>query len=199
MYVVGLTGGMGSGKSTVARLLAELGAAVIDADEIAREVVEPGEPALDEIAQRFGHEVLRPDGALDRRALATVVFGDDEARADLEAITHPRIHTRIRERLEGHAHGRVVVLDHPLLVETGQHRHVDAVVVVTAPLETRVERLAAGRDIAPEDARARIRAQSDDDARLAVADHVIDNSGDLRALEVQVEALWRKLASEAGR
>lgn len=197
MYVVGLTGGMGSGKSTVARMLAELGAEVIDADRIAREVVEPGEPGLEEIRERFGREVLGPDGTLDRGALAAIVFSDDGARADLEAITHPRIHDRIRERLAGHASDAVVVVDHPLLVETGQHEGVDAVVVVTAPLETRVERLASGRDIDPDDARSRIRAQSDDEARLAVADHVIDNAGDLGHLSRQVEALWSELRSAA--
>lgn len=203
MYIVGLTGGMGSGKSTVSRMLADLGAEVVDADRVAREVVEPGRPALDEIADRFGPDVLLPDGALDRGALAEVVFSDAEALADLEAITHPRIRARIVELVEeartSHGDGAIVVLDHPLLVETGQHEHVDAVVVVTAPLDTRVRRLADGRGIAPEDARARIRTQAHDDTRSAVADHVIDNSGDLQALRAEVDALWQELATEAGR
>jgi dephospho-CoA kinase len=197
VVVVGLTGGMGSGKSTVARLLADRGAHVIDADAVAREVVAPGEPALDEIAARFGGHLVRDDGSLDRAGLAALVFDDETARADLEAITHPRIAGRIEARLERFAAeappGSVAVVDHPLLVETGQADRFDALVVVLAPVDVRVERLAAGRGVDPEDARARMAVQADDDERRAVATHVIGNDGDLAALEREVDRVWHEL------
>lgn len=192
MLVIGLTGGMGAGKSTVARLLAEHGAHVVDADAIAREVVEPGEPALAAIVEEFGEEVL-DDGALDRGALAAIVFSDRERLATLEEITHPAIRGRIEARLAVHREAdddRVVVLDHPLLVETGLADELAVVVVVTAPEEERVRRLAEGRDIAPEDARARMRNQSGDDERRAAATHVIVNDGDLEELRERVADVW---------
>jgi dephospho-CoA kinase len=199
--VVGLTGGIGSGKSTVARLLAERGAIVIDADQVAREIVEPGEPALAEIAAHFGAEVLTEDGALDRPALAAIVFNDADARRDLEAITHPRIGDRIVARLaqirlgeRSDGASRVVVLDHPLLVETGTTQRCDDVVVVTAPAEVRVRRLVEQRGMDEADARARIAAQADDATRVAAATHVIDNSGDVSELQVALE----RLAAELG-
>lgn len=200
MRVVGLTGGIGSGKSTVARLLGERGAIVIDADQVARQIVEPGEPALAEIAAHFGLEMLTEGGTLDRPALAAVVFNDDQARRDLEAITHPRIGDRIvaqiaearrAERSDGS--GRVVVLDHPLLVETGTAQACDEVVVVTAPEDLRVSRLVDQRGMDESDARARIAAQTDDATRVAAATHVVDNSGDVVALEAAVELLLPEL------
>lgn len=201
MRVVGLTGGIGSGKSTVARLLAERGAIVIDADQVAREIVEPGEPALAEIAAHFGAEVLTEDGALDRPALAAIVFNDADARRDLEAITHPRIGDRIVARLaeirlgeRSDGASRVVVLDHPLLVETGTTQACDDVIVVTAPEEVRVQRLVDQRGMDESDARARIAAQADDATRVAAATHVIDNSGDVSELQVALE----RLAAELG-
>lgn len=192
---VGLTGGIGSGKSTVARMLADRGAAVIDADQVAREVVEPGTPALEEIRSRFGPTVVH-DGALDREALAAIVFEDDAARTDLEAITHPHIAERILERIDEIARAGeadVLVVDHPLLVETGQHEQFPVVVVVVAPEETRVQRLVEHRGMSSRDVRARIRSQADDERRRAAATHVIDNSGDHDALTAQVERLWNEL------
>jgi dephospho-CoA kinase len=193
MLVIGLTGGMGAGKSTVARLFAERGAHVVDADAIAREVVEPGEPALTVIADEFGDEVLTADGALDRGAMAGIVFDDPERLRALEAITHPAIRRRIEARLAAHADARddrVVVLDHPLLVETGMAEDLPVVVVVTAPEDVRVARLAAGRGIDPADARARMRNQTDDEQRREAATHVIVNDGGLDALERDVAAVW---------
>lgn len=195
MLVIGLTGGMGAGKSTVARLLADLGAHVVDADAIAREVVERGEPALAAIADQFGSGVLTEQGTLDRGAMAAIVFGDAARLRELEAITHPAIRDRIEHRLEQHATAddadeRVVVLDHPLLVETGLAEELDVVVVVTAPEDLRVARLAEGRDVDPDDARSRMRNQAGDDERLAAATHVIVNDGDLDALAARVADVW---------
>lgn len=196
MRMVGLTGGIGSGKSTVARRLAAWGAIVIDADQVAREVVESGMPALDEIVARFGPGVLTAEGRLDRPRMAELVFTDDEARRDLEAITHPRIADEIARRVadaqaaeDADGRQRTVVLDHPLLVETGQAPQFPVVVVVVAPEGVRVERLVQFRGMDVEDARARLRAQTDDDARVAAATHVIDNSGTLEELHAQVDAL----------
>lgn len=198
MIRVGLTGGIGSGKSTVARLLEAHGAVVIDADRIAREVVEPGQPALAEITQRFGDGVLRPDGALDRTALAGIVFGDPDSLAALNAITHPRIGRRIVELGEqaARAGARVLVQDTPLLVELGQAGQFDVVLAVTAPVEVRLDRVVA-RGLDREDARARMAAQATDEQRAAVADIVLDNSGDEAALAVQVDAVWSGLIGRA--
>lgn len=200
---MGLTGGIGSGKSTVARMLNDRGAVVIDADRLAREVVEPGEPALDEIAARFGDHLIDADGGLDRAGLAAIVFADDGARTDLEEITHPRIGERMASRYVAAVRAAdgddvTVVLDHPLLVETGLHTSQDVVVVVVADEELRVTRLVE-RGLPEEDARARMRSQATDDERAAVADHVLDNNGDLQDLEEQVATLWsalRQLAPE---
>ena len=196
MHLVGLTGGIGSGKSTVARLLAERGAEIIDADQVAREVVEPGEPALAEIAEQFGDAVISADGRLDRPAMAQVVFGDADARAALEAITHPRIGERIAARIEqaraaeeADGQPRIVVLDHPLLVESGAAAGYETVIVVVAPVEVRVRRLVEHRGMDEADARARIAAQVDDDTRRAAATHVIDNSGAPDDLVPQVDAI----------
>lgn len=195
MRVVGLTGGMGAGKSTVAAMLAAHGAHVIDADAIARAVVEPGEPALAAIVEEFGASVLDDDGTLDRAAMAGIVFADEERLDALEAITHPAIRARIQTLLDEHAAApdaadRVVVLDHPLLVETGLADDLAVVLVVTAPEDLRVTRLADGRGIDPDDARARIRTQASDEARRAAATHVIVNDGDLDQLAARVSDVW---------
>ena len=196
MRLVGLTGGIGSGKSTVARLLAERGAVVIDADQVAREVVEPGEPALAAIADRFGPDVIDDEGRLDRPAMAAIVFGDEASRRDLEAITHPRIGERIAQRIadaqaaeDADGRERLVVLDHPLLVESGAAEGYETVIVVEAPLDVRVRRLVEARGMDEADARARVKAQADDATRRAAATHVVDNSGDLDALGAQVDAI----------
>lgn len=196
MRVVGLTGGIGSGKSAVAARLRELGARVIDADRIAREVVEPGQPALAELAERFGPDVLHPDGSLDRAAMAAVAFASDEARTALEAITHPRIDACIAERVAEAARDpgvALVVVDHPLLVETGAGDRYDALVVVLDSEERRLTRLVAERGMDPADVRARMRAQAGDDARLAAATHVVHNDGDLDALRDAVDRLHEDL------
>ena len=193
---IALTGGIGSGKSTVSRLLAEKGAIIVDADAIAREIVEPGEPALEEIRVAFGPEVIDADGRLRRSRLAEIVFDDPEALARLNAITHPRIAVRSAELLESAPADAVVVYDMPLLVEQGPQALTgwDAIVVVDAPDEVRLERLVA-RGVDREDGQRRMAAQVTRDARLAAADHVVDNSGDLASLERAVDALWTTLTS----
>jgi dephospho-CoA kinase len=195
---IGLTGGIGSGKSTVAGLLAARGARIVDADRIAREVVEPGTPGLEAVAAAFGPGVLTPDGALDRPALAAVVFADAEARRRLDGIVHPLVRARAAEVVAAAPPDAVVVQDVPLLVETGQAGSYDLVLVVEADLDTRVRRL-VGRGVSEEDAHARIAAQATDDQRRAVADVVLDNSGTVEELEAQVERFWaERVAPAAG-
>lgn len=198
MLRIGLTGGIGSGKSTVAARLAEHGAVVADADRLAREVVLPGEPALAEIAERFGPEVLAADGSLDRAALGAVVFAGDEARRDLEAITHPRIAERTAAVAATVPPDGVFVHDVPLLVELGMGGAYDLVLVVLAATETRVARLVADRGMSEEDARARIAAQATDAERRAVADVVLDNDGTADQLRDQVDRLWRARLAGGG-
>jgi dephospho-CoA kinase len=189
---VGLTGGIGSGKSTVARLLERAGAVVVDGDAIARELVVPGSAALEAIVARFGTGILRPDGTLDRPGLADIVFPDPAALADLDGIMHPRIAARSAELLaEAERSGApVVVYDMPLLVEQGGADAFDVVLVVQAPEPVRLARLAV-RGIQVADARERMRRQASDAERAAVADVVLDNGGDLAELEAQVERAWR--------
>jgi dephospho-CoA kinase len=187
---VGLTGGAGAGKSTVAARLRELGAVVIDADALAREVLEPGSDGLREVVAAFGAQVLRPDGSLDRAALAAVVFADPERRRELEAITHPRIAARTSELLAAAPADAVVVHDVPLLVEKALAPAYELVVVVDAPVERRVERL-VGRGLTEADARARIAAQATRAERAAVADVWLDNDGSVADLVAAVDALWR--------
>jgi dephospho-CoA kinase len=195
---IGLTGGIGSGKSTVAGLLAGRGARVVDADRIAREVVEPGTPGLEAVAAAFGPGVLTPEGALDRPALAAVVFADPEARRRLDGIVHPLVRARAAELVAAAPPDAVVVQDVPLLVETGQAGSYELVLVVEADLDTRVRRL-VGRGVSEEDARARIAAQATDEQRRAVADVVLDNSGTVEELEAQVERFWaERVAPAAG-
>lgn len=194
MRYVGLTGGIGSGKSTVARLLAGHGAVIIDADVLARDAIEPGTPGFEAVASRFG-SALRADGTLDRAALASLVFSDPAERAALEAIVHPVVGLAIAEAFAAHAEtDDVVVLDSPLLIETGGHGDCDLLVVVTAPEEVRVHRLTArGMDAA--DVRARIGAQMPLADKVAFADIVVDNGGSLQDLGERVDRLWRELRS----
>lgn len=191
--MIGLTGGIGSGKSTVAALLAEHGFPVVDADQLAREVVEPGQPALAELAEAFGQDVLHDDGALNRPELAARAFVDKEHTELLNSITHPRIR-QLREqrfRQAADAGADAVVYDMPLLVEQGVDKHMDLTVVVDVDVEERIRRLVSTRGLTEEDARRRIAAQVDDAERLAAADVVIDNNGPVEALGEQVEQLVR--------
>ncbi len=191
MLRVGVTGGIGSGKSTVARLLGELGAVVIDADQVAREVVEPGEPALEAIRSRFGDRVIRADGTLDRAGLAAIVFPDPDELAALEAITGPAIAEGVARRRSEVARDDVTVFDMPLLVEHGLWVHEHLTIVVGAETETRVRRLVE-RGLDEADARARIARQATDEDRRAVADVWIDNNGTPDDLSARVDALWHE-------
>jgi dephospho-CoA kinase len=190
MLRVGLTGGIGSGKSTVAVRLVERGAVLIDSDVIAREVVAPGTDGLAEVVAAFGADILDADGALDRPALAAVVFGDPDARQRLNAVVHPRVRQRSDELLAAAGADAVVVQDVPLLVESGMAAGFPLVVIVHADAEERVRRLVGQRGMPEADARARIAAQADDDARRAVADVWLDNSGGPQDLAATVDALW---------
>lgn len=193
MLMVGLTGGIGAGKSVVARRLAELGAVVIDSDLLAREVVEPGTEGLAEVVAAFGPGVLTPDGALDRPALGRIVFGDDGKRRTLEGIIHPRVRVRAGEIAAAAGPDAVVVNDVPLLVESGLAPLYQVVIVVIAAEDVRVARLVRERGMSEADARARIAAQASDEQRLAVADIVITNDGDLEGLRSQVDQAWTAL------
>ncbi len=195
MLAVGLTGGIGAGKSTVADLLVGRGAKLVDADLIAREVVAPGGPAYQPLIDRFGPEILDREGRIDRPRLAQLTFGDPDALADLNAITHPVIGVEMMARKDAHAGGEdIVVLDIPLLRPV--HREMldlAAVVVVDAPTELALERLVTLRGMSPEDAAARIGSQADRRTRLDGADLVIDNTGDLDELRAEVDRVWRAL------
>jgi len=193
MLRVGLSGGIGSGKSTVARALARRGAVVVDADAIAREVVEPGKPGLAAVVERFGRDVLDGDGRLDRPALAALVFEDAAARADLNAIVHPLVAAESLRLMAAAPADSVVVLDVPLLVEAARSGY-DVVVIVEAPEAVRLERLVE-RGMAADDARRRMAAQAGDAERRKVADVVLDNSGSEDALEAQIESLWAQLTA----
>lgn len=197
MFKVGLTGGIGSGKSEVSRRLAERGAIVIDADKIAREVVEPGTPGLAEIVETFGAGVLRPDGTLDRERLGSIVFADPGKLKALNEIVHPRVGARAEELQRAAPAGAIVVYDVPLLAENGLAPMYDVVVVVDASEDVRVRRLREFRGMAEEDARARIAAQASREDRLKVADIVIDNEGSLDALDKRVAEVWDDLVARA--
>jgi dephospho-CoA kinase len=192
MRKLGLTGGIGSGKSTVAARLAELGAVVIDADALAREVVAVGTPGLAAVVARFGAQFVLPDGSLDRPGLGGLVFSDPAALADLNAIVHPLVARRTEELVQAAGQDAVVVYDVPLLVENGLAGGFDAVLVVEAPLELRLARL-AGRGMDADTARARMAQQADDAERRAVASVVVDNSGTREQLQAQVDRAWRSL------
>ncbi len=198
MLKVGLSGGIGSGKSQVARGLAERGAVVIDADVLAREVVLPGSPGLAAVVAEFGADVLAPDGSLDRPRLGSMVFAEPERLAALNAIVHPLVAARTRELMAAAPADAIVVHDVPLLVENGLAGAYDVVVIVDAAEETRLARLTTDRGMDPDDARARIAAQASRQQRLAVADVVVDNNGPLAALEPQLDALWARLTSAHG-
>lgn len=191
MITIGLTGGIGSGKSTVSSRLAELGAFIVDADLVAREIVEPGQPALAELAEAFDG-VLNPDGTLNRAELARQAFATPEATKKLNAITHPRIRARTEELFkQGRESGaEVLIYDMPLLIENGEVNKVDHVLVVDAPDELRIERLVQHRGLDEDDARRRIAAQIDRETRLGAADTVLDNSGSLEDLLTQVDGFW---------
>ncbi|MGA1837097.1 dephospho-CoA kinase [Herbiconiux sp. 11R-BC] len=204
MFVIALTGGIAAGKSTVTKRLRELGAVTIDADQLAREAVEPGTPGLAAIRDRFGASVIAPDGSLDRPALGAIVFADEAARLDLNGITHPAIAALLKQRLAETAAAdpdAVVVYDVPLLAESGGRRGglFEFVVVVEAPAEQRVERLIALRGMPRDEAERRIASQASDAERRALADVVIDSGGTLDETLAQVDAAWERLLREARR
>ena len=192
---VGLTGGVASGKSTVAAILESLGAVVIDSDVLAREVVEPGTPGLEAVVAEFGHGVLTEDGRLDRPALGRLVFGDPDARRRLEGILHPLIRARSAEIAAAAPAGSLVVHDIPLLVESGQADLFDVILVVDVPVETQVHRMVAERGMSREDAEDRIAAQASREERLAVATHVIDNTGTREDLRDRVTEVFTDVVS----
>jgi dephospho-CoA kinase len=197
VLLVGLTGGIGSGKTTVARMLSSRGAVVIDADGLARDAVDVGTPGYDAVVRRFGDRVVGPDGSLDRAMLAEIVFADAGARAELEAIVHPAVRLAIAKSIAGHHDtDDVVVVDSPLLIETGEHETFPVVIVVTASEDTRTARLVA-RGMVERDARARMAAQMPLEDKAAHAHVVLDNDGDELALERQVERLWADLRERA--
>jgi dephospho-CoA kinase len=200
--LVGLTGGIATGKSTVADVFRRLGAVVIDADQLARDVVAPGEPALAEIAREFGPGVLQPDGTLDRKRLGAVVFADADRRRRLEAITHPAIRARFQARVQALADGGfegLVLFDAPVMIESGGHRTMDRLVVVVTDEATQLARLMARDGIARDEALGKIRSQMPVQEKAKLADHVIDNSGDRAATEARTRevhgALLRELAA----
>ncbi|MDX3074346.1 dephospho-CoA kinase [Streptomyces sp. NPDC088354] len=193
MVTVGLTGGIGAGKSEVSRLLSSYGAVLIDADRIAREVVEPGTPGLAAVVAEFGEEVLTADGSLDRPRLGGIVFSDPERLRALNAIVHPLVRERSAALEAGAGPDAVVVNDVPLLAENKLAALYDVVVVVDAAPDTQLDRLVRLRGMTEDEARARMAAQADRAERLAIADVVIDNDGPLEALEPQVRRLWEQL------
>lgn len=198
MLLVGLTGGIGSGKSTAARMLRDLGAVVFDADVLAREAVAPGTGGHRAVVERFGADVLAPGGELDREALAAVVFADPAARRDLEAIVHPEVRRLFAEGSEAYRDSdRVVVLSAPLLVETGMHSAFEVLVVMAVPEPVQVERLMRDRGMSEEEIRARMEAQAPLEDKAAVADILLDNEGSPEDLERQVDRIWGDLVARA--
>ncbi|MDW4916616.1 dephospho-CoA kinase [Streptomyces californicus] len=197
MLKVGLTGGIGAGKSEVSRLLVERGAVLIDSDRIAREVVEPGTPGLAAVVEEFGPDILTAKGTLDRPALGALVFADDQRRAALNAIVHPLVGARAAELERAAPEDAVVVHDVPLLTENGLAPFYDLVVVVDASAETQLDRLVTLRGMTESDARARMSAQATREERRAVADLVVDNDGTHEALVEQVDAVWDELVRRA--
>ncbi|MBL0802580.1 dephospho-CoA kinase [Streptomyces albidoflavus] len=197
MLIVGLTGGIGAGKSEVSRLLVEHGAHLVDADRIAREVVEPGTPGLAAVAEAFGESVLAADGSLDRPRLGEIVFADPERRAVLNGIVHPLVGARSAELQSQAPEDGVVVHDVPLLTENGLAELYDLVIVVDVEPQTQVERLVRARGMSEEEARARMAAQAGREERLAVADIVIDNEVSLDALRGRVAEVWAELDARA--
>ena len=193
MLRVGLTGGIGSGKSAVSDMLVGHGAVVIDYDQLAREVVEPGNPALAEITRRFGTGILSADGTLDRPALGAIVFNDPESLRTLEGITHPAIRVLAAAREAAADVNAIVVHDNALLVEMGRHTACDVVIVVDVPQDVQIARLVASRGMAEAEARARITHQTSRESRTGVADFIVDNTGSMDELALIVGGLWAKL------
>ena len=198
MLRVGLTGGIGSGKSAVSSRLAERGAVVIDSDVLAREVVAKGTDGLAEVAEAFGDGVLTAEGELDRPAVGRIVFGDEAARRKLEAIIHPRVRARAAEIEAAAPADAVVVHDIPLLVETGQADRFDVVLVVDTPVDVQLERLTSQRGMTEAEAKQRIASQASREDRLAVADLVVDNSGTLADLDRRIDEVWAGLQDREG-
>lgn len=199
MLLVGLTGGLGAGKSTVGRMLSDRGAVLVDADQLARRALDPGTAAYKQVCDLFGDQVVTTSGQLDREAIAAAVFDEPERRRTLESIVHPEVYRMLADIVEDRRDTEdIIVFDAPLIVETGFHDACDVVVVVTAPEETRVGRAARDRGMTVDAARARIRAQLGDADREAVADVVIRNDGTLADLERQVDELWEKLRARGG-
>ena len=193
MILVGLTGGIGSGKSTVSAMFAEHGAVIVDADRIARDLQQPGSPVLDRMAERFGAHVIRDDGSLDRGAVAAIVFNDEAALKDLNGIVHPAMQDEIQRQIDAHRGSeRVVVLDFPLLTENPR-RGLAATIVVDIDPEVAVDRLVGQRGMDETDARARIKSQVAREDRLKMATHVIDNGGDMASLARRVDEIWGEL------
>lgn len=198
MHVIGLTGGIASGKSTVSRHLAKLGAIILDADQIAREIVAPGKPALQEIVKEFGEDVLLPDGSLDRSRLGKLVFADKAKRDRLNQITHPKIFAEIRERIAKLRESydclhRVVVIDAPLLIEAGFVPLVESVWLVAVDEETQIKRLMERDGYSREEAEARLKSQMPLEQKLAYADHIIQNTGTVEETIARVNELWNRL------
>lgn len=194
MNIVGLTGGIGSGKSTVSTALLSRGAVLVDADAITKSLQEPGMPVFEAMVERFGVGIVGADGRLDRPSVAAIVFNDEQALKDLNAIVHPKVGEAILAGIAAAGADDVVLLDIPLLIEgikDGKPRYdVSGILVIDVPVETQVERLTQHRGFSEDDARARIANQATRERRLEVADHVIDNSGDLDALHAQIDAAW---------
>jgi len=200
MKVIGITGNIASGKSTVARMFEALGARIIDADEIARIVVEPGAPAWEEIVSEFGRDILEPDGAINRKRLADIVFGDEAKRKRLNDITHPRIRERISDLLREYEKegAPVVMVEATLIVEMGGLKSlIDGLIVVTADEETQIERLIRDKGYKREEAVSRLRAQMPAREKMMHGDYIIDNSGSLEDTRAQVKAVWGEIRSSA--
>jgi dephospho-CoA kinase len=193
VILVGLTGGIGAGKSTVSAMLAERGAVIVDADQIARDLQSPGSPVLDSMAERFGDHIIGDDGSLDRAAVAAIVFNDEAALKDLNGIVHPAMQSEIQRQIDEHrSTDRVVVLDFPLLGENPR-KGLAATIVVDIPVDVAVRRLVDQRGMDEADALARINSQISRDERLATATHVLDNGGDRESLTAQVDELWQQI------
>ena len=198
MLLVGLTGGIGSGKSTVGRMLQQRGAILFDADVLARDAVAPGTPGHEAVLDRFGARTLDVDGSVDRTALAALVFTDPQARRDLEAIVHPEVFRLLAERIDPYrSTNQVVVFDAPLIVETGFHEACDVVILVSAPEATRIQRLMLYRGMLHADAEARLASQASEAERERIAHITIRNEGGLEDLEREVEAVWEDLRARA--
>lgn len=196
VMLIGLTGGIGAGKSTVAQLFEERGVPIVDADAIARDVVKPGEPALAELVEHFGDSILGADGELNRGKLAEVAFADAESHEALNAIMHPAISAETAKRIDAlRGDHSVIVHDVPLLVEAGLTGNYDLTVLVDTPAQIRLQRLTELRGMDPEDAKKRIAAQATDEQRRAVCDVVLDNSGDIEHLRAQFEQMWERFIS----